>query len=380
MVSASRLLGEVNMQGIIDADTHISEGEAVWAMMDKGMYTRRPLMLSVPEDTVFGTRNAFWLIDGEIYPKAGGKGSFALVTPSAQKVQEGRKDSTPATREMTDIPGRLADMDKLNTAIQVVYPTLFLVYNTKDPELEVALCRAYNRFLAHACGQAPERIKWVAVLPLQSIKAAIDEIGFAKQNGAVGIFFRGIEANYTLDNPYLFPVYEEAQRHHLSICVHTGCGVREILEMFDLSRNHTFGHTRVMPLLAFRDLIANRIPEQFPGLRFGFIEAAAGWVPFLVHIVRRLQKDKFRFGSSAELFREYRLFVACEADEDIPYLANYIGDDHLLIGSDYPHSDPSREDQFVNLLNTREDLSPQLRQKIMRDNPRAFYALERAES
>ena len=364
------------MNGMIDADTHISEGEAMWAMMDKATLPRRPIMLSVPEDTWFGNRNAFWLIDGEIYPKPAGKGSFALVTPSAQKVQEGRKDSTPATREMTDIKGRLADMDKLNTAVQVVYPTLFLVYNTKDVALEVALCRAYNRFLAHASGQAPERIKWLAVLPFQSPQDALDEILFAKKNGAVGVFFRGIEGSHTLDSPYLFPIYEEMQKHNLSVCVHTGCGVRAILEMFELARNHTFGHTRVMPLLAFRDLIANRIPEQFPGLRFGFIEAAAGWVPFLIHIVRRLQKDKFRFGSSAELFREYRLFVACEADEDIPYLAKYTGEDHLLIGSDYPHSDPSREDQFVNVLNARADLSPQLRQKIMHDNPRAFYALE----
>ena len=282
------------MQGIIDADTHISEGEAMWAMMEKAMQPRRPIMLSVPEDTWYGNRNAFWLIDGEIYPKPAGKGSFALVTPSAQKVQAGRKDSTPATREMTDIKGRLADMDKLNTAEQVVYPTLFLVYNTKDRDLEVALCRAYNRFLAQACAQAPDRMKWVAVLPFQSMSEAVDEIRFAKQNGAVGIFFRGIEGDYTLDNPYLFPVYEEAQKQNLSICVHTGCGVRAILEMFDLSRNHTFGHTRVMPLLAFRDLIANKIPEQFPGLRFGFIEAAAGWVPFLIHIVRRLQKEKFQ--------------------------------------------------------------------------------------
>jgi predicted TIM-barrel fold metal-dependent hydrolase len=364
------------MEGIIDADTHISEGEAMWAMMDKSTHPRRPLMLSVPEDTVFGNRNAFWLIDGEIYPKAGGKGSFALVTPSAQKAQEGRKDSTPETREMTDIPGRLRDMDKLNTAAQIVYPTLFLVYNTKDRELEVALCRAYNRFLAHASDQAPDRIRWVAVLPFQSMKDAVDEIRFAKQHGAVGIFFRGIEGEYTLDNPYLFPVYEEAQKQNLSICVHTGCGVRAILEMFDISRNHTFGHTRVMPLLAFRDIIANKIPEQFPGLRFGFIEAAAGWVPFLIHIVRRLQKEKFRFASSAELFREYRLYVACEADEDIPYLAKYTGDDHLLIGSDYPHSDPSREDQFVNAISVREDIPAQLKQKILYDNARAFYAMK----
>jgi predicted TIM-barrel fold metal-dependent hydrolase len=363
------------MQGVIDADTHISEGASMWALMDQAMQPRRPIMLSVPEDTWYGNRNAFWLIDGEIYPKPAGKGSFALVTPSAQKVQAERKDSTPATREMTDIEARVADMDKLSTAMQVVYPTLFLVYNTKDRDLEVALCRAYNRFLAQACGQAPERIKWVAVLPFQSMSVALDEIRFAKQNGAVGIFFRGIEGEYTLDHPYLFPVYEEAQKHNLSICVHTGCGAKQILDMFDLARNHTFGHTRVMPLLAFRDLVANRIPEQFPNLRFGFIEAAAGWAPFLIHIIRRLLKERFKYGSSAELFREYRLFIACEADEDISYIAKYTGEEHLLIGSDYPHSDPSREDQFVNAINVREDISAALKQKLLYDNPRTFYAL-----
>jgi len=363
------------MKGIIDADTHISEGAAMWALMDQAMQPRRPILLQVPEDTWYGNRNAFWLIDGEIFPKPAGKGSFALVTPSEQKVQAGRKDSTPATREMTDIKGRLADMEKLNTAMQIVYPTLFLVYNTKDKELEVALCRAYNRFLAQVCAQSGGLMKWVVVLPLQSMNTAIDEIRFGKLNGAVGVFFRGIEGEYTLDHPYLFPVYEEAQKHNLSICVHTGCGVKQILEMFDLARNHTFGHTRVMPLLAFRDLVANKIPERFPGLRFGFVEAAAGWAPFLMHIIRRVLKERFKFASSEALFREYRLYIACEADEDIPYIAKCTGEDHLLIGSDYPHNDPSREDQFVNALNVREDISPQLRQKILYDNPRAFYAV-----
>jgi predicted TIM-barrel fold metal-dependent hydrolase len=363
------------MNGIIDADTHISEGEAMWALIDKPMQPRRPIMLSVPDDTWYGNRNAFWLIDGEIYPKPAGKGSFALVTPSAQRVQEGRKDSTPQTREMTDISGRLADMDKLHTEIQIVYPTLFLVFNTRDRELEVALCRAYNRFLAQACAQSSGRMKWVAVLPFQSMSVAVDEIRYAKQNGAVGIFFRGIEGDYTLDHPYLFPVYDEAQKNQLSICIHTGCGIKAILEMFNLARNHTFGHTRVMPLLGFRDLVANKIPEQFPDLKFGFIEAAAGWVPFLMHIVRRLLKDKFRFASSAELFREYRLYVACEADEDIRYLAKCMGEDHLLIGSDYPHSDPSREDQFVNAINVRSDITPALKQKLLYENARAFYGL-----
>lgn len=34
------------------------------------------------------------------------------------------------------------------------------------------------------------------------------------------------------------------------------------------------------------------------------------------------------------LFQDYLIYVACEADEDIPYLLNYMGEDNLMIGSD----------------------------------------------
>ena len=60
-------------------------------------------------------------------------------------------------------------------------------------------------------------------------------------------------------------------------------------------------------------LLANRIPEKFPGLRFGFIEASAGWAPFMMHILRRLFKDRPKFKNSAELFRDYNLFIACRS-------------------------------------------------------------------
>jgi hypothetical protein len=47
------------MNGIIDADTHISEGEAMWKMMGSGFLPRRPIMLKVPQDTWYGNRDAF---------------------------------------------------------------------------------------------------------------------------------------------------------------------------------------------------------------------------------------------------------------------------------------------------------------------------------
>ena len=68
------------MQPIIDADTHISESAEMWAMFDKEMYGRRPVLLSLPDDTLYGNWNKTWLIDGNIFPKPAGKGGFRLIT------------------------------------------------------------------------------------------------------------------------------------------------------------------------------------------------------------------------------------------------------------------------------------------------------------
>src|SRR5438874_645784 len=87
------------MAGIIDADTHISEGEAMWAMMDKDMYQRRPVLVKCSDDTLYGPRNAFWLIDGNIFPKPNGKGSFRLITPAASK-DKGRWTIPTSTRSI----------------------------------------------------------------------------------------------------------------------------------------------------------------------------------------------------------------------------------------------------------------------------------------
>ena len=77
---------------LVDADTHVSENEHMWEHIDREMYHRRPVLISVPENTLYGDRNAFWLIDGNIFPKPAGKGGFALITPSAAKKQQTRTD------------------------------------------------------------------------------------------------------------------------------------------------------------------------------------------------------------------------------------------------------------------------------------------------
>ena len=119
----------------------------MWNDIEKEMYPRRPVLAKIPDDTWYKERNAFWLIDGEIFPKPAGKASFSLITPSAQKKESRRGDIHLAVRELTDPMARLSDMDNIGADVQAIYRTLFLVDLTDDGNW-TALCRAYNRFIA----------------------------------------------------------------------------------------------------------------------------------------------------------------------------------------------------------------------------------------
>jgi len=373
-----RLGRRPNMLRAIDADTHLFESTQVWDCIDEEMYTRRPIIVSGPADTVY-RRSSFWLIDGNIFPKSAGKGGFLLGTPT----EPSQIETTPdvRARELLDLDGRLQAMDLMGVATQVIYPTLFLAYITDDVKLEIALCRAYNRFMAGVWEKGQGRLRWVVVPPLRSIDASIEAINVAKAHGAVGLFFRGIERDRTLDDPYFFPVYQEAARLDMPVCVHTGAGCPAFTAIFDVTRSHTFPHTRTLPLMAFRNIVANKIPELFPALRFGFIEAGASWVPYVLHALRSV------FGGSPEqwgpkLFQKYRLYTAYEEWEDLPYLVRYVGEDNLVVGSDWGHhggrgrgGDPSGQPEVFANMRAREDVPKSMIAKMLLDNPRTLYSL-----
>ncbi len=40
---------------IIDADTHLGEPAAMWEHLDERFYKRRPVVASIPRDTLYGT-------------------------------------------------------------------------------------------------------------------------------------------------------------------------------------------------------------------------------------------------------------------------------------------------------------------------------------
>lgn len=363
------------MPGIVDADCHVIESEAIWEFIDEKMAHRRPTLVQF-EDPINGRVANHWVIGGKLVPRPTGPGSAIVACPPVTE-QEALEDDW-ACRSLAEPGMRLVHASRMGVETQIIYPTIFIAYMTGDVELEVALYRAYNRFMANVWSQGEGRLRWVAAPPLRSIDTTIEEMNFAKEHGAVGVLFRGMEEDRSIADPYFYPVYEEASRLNLPVCVHTGSGCGAFLDICDSRYTANFAHNRILPVIGFHDLVHAKVPERFPDLRFGFIEASASWVPFLLHYLNRSEGrfDKTwgdRLG--LRLCKEYRFFVACEADEDIPYLLEHIGEDNLIIGSDYGHHDQSREPDMVGVMRSRGDLAPGMADKIMCENPRNLYPL-----
>jgi predicted TIM-barrel fold metal-dependent hydrolase len=131
---------------------------------------------------------------------------------------------------------------------------------------------------------------------------------------------------------------------------------------------------KVPVLSAFHSVVHDGIPAKFPMLRFGFIEVRAQWVPYMaVEIAKRFERENKMVARN--IIRDNRVYVACQTDDDLPYVLKYAGEDNIVIGSDYGHNDTSSEIEALRLLKKKGEIEPRIIDKILYDNAKALYGI-----
>src|SRR5262245_19509973 len=131
-------------------------------------------------------------LDGR--PKRGTIVIDGLPTTMDAELQQYRKRSRPGGQNSTQpLSGsRISDGDRLGFAIArnydgeaqvmgmamegvdiaVLFPTTglsLIARNDLDPWLSLGLCQAYNNWIHEFCQYSPERLKWVAMLPVHDV-------------------------------------------------------------------------------------------------------------------------------------------------------------------------------------------------------------------
>ena len=347
--------------GSVDADAHVIESSLTWDHIAPGDEAHRPLVVTQTwgrevKNNEGGTAREYWLMDNRVHAKDRNVGS----------------DTTVESREMSDIAARLDHMDALDIDIQVLYPTVFLRPAVRTRDAELAMIRAYNRWLASIWKQAPDRLRWVAMPPLLSLDKLTDELARAKDNGACGVFMRGLEWDRSVADPYFFPVYEAASALDLAVCFHSGNN--SILHHDFFLEDTTFTKFKLAVVGAFHSLLEKNIPATFPDIRWGFVEISAQWVPYVCHDLR-YRFLKLGRPMPDRLLDANNMWVACEVTDDIPYILQFAGDDKLMVGTDYGHHDPSSEINAFTIIRGRDDIAPEVIAKMTDANARALYGL-----
>lgn len=360
------------MSKIIDADTHLIETAAIWEHMTEKERVHRPQAIELNEGIMVppiqAPMTSVWVIDGQLYART-----------NLEMIEEfSGGEVKPGALGMTDPDERLKAMDLQGVDMHVIFPSLFLALAPESPAVELALSRAYNRFLADRCSGSNGRLRWVMQPSLKNMDETLKEIAWCKDRGAVGIHLRGLEGNRPVDHPDFYPIYRVAEDLDLPICVHIGNAspaFRQIRRNTE-DRPSRF-HMSVPTLMSFTAIATSEISAVFPKLRFGFFEIGSSWLTYLVVQAHKVRDHRDRRAFTQSVMRERNLYVTCEEHEELPLILKYAGHANLVLGSDYGHPGDVDESIFVQRkFLGRPDVTDEQKKRILSDNAHALFGLE----
>jgi predicted TIM-barrel fold metal-dependent hydrolase len=304
-----------------------------------------------------------------------------------------------------DSAERFADQEADGVCAEVLFPNTRLPFHdgialtapapfAADLPRHLAGLRAYNRWLADFCAEAPERRAGIGLIQLNDLDAAIEDAHWIASHGLKGGVYLPLPAD---DQKHVRPLYAPdydrlwAVLQDLGLVVnqHGGAGSPDygpypgsdplwILEVPFFSQR------------GFKQLIMSGVFERFPRLRYILTESGCSWVPPTLQ-----RMDEVWMGMRAGMIGEMdysRATVLKEAPSvyarrncwfgaSFPSPAeiadrHHVGVDRVLWGSDYPHYEGTFPFTRESLRLTFADVAPAETRAILGENAAALYGFD----
>jgi predicted TIM-barrel fold metal-dependent hydrolase len=216
---------------VFDSDSHVVEPPVLWEKHLDPEYRALGKHALWRQE---GRTGSYLKINGEIFRDTGNPNlpRHALWRPGMTWDAIGELDPHirhAMTEGAADPQIRLADMDAMGVDQTLLYPTWFAegFFLVRDPDVAYALARAYNDWIADFCRAAPQRLFAAAILPLQNLDFALDEL----QRVAAVPSFRAVFVrpmfveNRYLNHTYYEPLWAELERLGITAAVHPTPGL-----------------------------------------------------------------------------------------------------------------------------------------------------------
>ena len=355
-------------QLVVDADAHVLETERTWDYLEGSDKKFRPALFGSPDMDM-----QYWVMDGKI------RGArFATLSEQqldALSEKAGRRFTTPqASREMDDVDLRLAHLDQLGVDVQVMHNTMWIERVTDRTDAEVALCLAWNRWMADVWkaggGKAPVVLRDPGHGPGRG--RAADALRARKRRG--GGVHAPLRRRPAPGGPVLLSGFRGShgagpghRRAHRQREHRTHGAFPPALRQDRRLRAVSHPHGGHLPL-AHHERGAARLPPAPLGVHRDF-----GAVDSLDR-----QRGPAAFGGGRlpdNPLKEYNVYVTAQCDDDFPYVLKYAGEDNIVIGTDYGHTDTSSEVDAITRFKGDPTVEDEPKRKILSDNPMALYGI-----
>jgi predicted TIM-barrel fold metal-dependent hydrolase len=333
---------------IISADSHIMEPPALWVeRIDRAFRDRAPHMVNEWE----GKKGEFLICDGQLVRSVYG-GFPANRSPQEippypysahQRERTGYANARPGGWDPAE---RIKDQDIDGVAAEVLYATWALpFFSVEDLALQRAVFRTYNDWLAEFCSSNPQRLIGLALISLEDIEEAVQELARCVKKGLKGTLISvSPDAGKQYDNPVYDPFWAAAQECDIPLSLHLSTDKQK--NSVSTTRN---SYARYMSFIEYiqqtlTTIIFSGVLERFPRLKVLSTEHDIGWIAYFI---RRLDRAYERFRQSdptplkmppSEYFKR-QVYATFQDDPVGLATCRFLAADNVLWASDYPHVD-----------------------------------------
>ena len=220
-------------------------------------------------------------------------------------------------------------MEDVGLTSAVLYPTNGLSFGrVVSLDWAIELAHAYNDWMHDEYLSKSSRFQALGLIPLQEPAEAVKELRrIVKELGFCGAMLpsTGVMGaqNHLGDEKY-WPIYEEANR--LECCIGIHGGVHDHMGLDDMTPyapvnalGHPFGQ-----MVNFAGILFNGVFDKYPKVRFGFMEAGAGW---FVNCIERFERA---WNSHVQYDPRGRFLKLREKESITDYIKRHVDEDRIL--------------------------------------------------
>ncbi len=350
---------------LISADSHIVEPPDLYATrIEPKFRDRAPRMER--RKTAGGREYDAWMIDGMQV------GTLGAVMQAGQRFEDPSQIDFLGlwedVRKAAYDPHEMIRENELDGVWgSAMQPSQGLFwYRLPDSELLSDICRCYNDWIADYCKPFPERLKGIAMLNVDDVEVACNELERVKELGLVGAF---IPVAPLPERPYRDPIYERlwwtAQDLNMPLLLHIGTprggipGCEFTMNLGELTgagRSTTDYWVRY----SLAAMIFAGVFDRYPRLKVGSVEHEMAWIPHwlkqmdFTYIERPVFTKgwKSREGMLPSDYWRRNMFVQFMEDDLGVKLRDKIGVETMMWGSDFPHAESTwpKSQEFLDRI------------------------------